>query len=459
MMTAIFSHPRAGRVDRGGQASRLPGTIFSHSRAGRVLVASVLGLALLALVAVPRGHAAPPPFQLEPPFYSFDRVSPTVLEGFVEARDVLSFAFPHPEVAIPGDLLGLYTSADDLNALSGSNANLPAGTVFTLLVSVDRDTVGTAPPDPTLVALGRPYNVLDQAQRGHAAGDQFMALTAWTWTPGGLVPRAGRGGGTTSVRNNFDEGGTSYSATPPTHSRDTVPPGTAEDEVDSSSPVSSSAARGITNVYFTADRESPSLVELSFPYPPSGANLFYNEAPFERTPTTMFASFEALGLQPDDDIDALVIIDADANGVFDSVDTVLFSLTGDSPSLGIIPGTSSSGAGADVLIVMPGQSPLLFAAAEEFGLGAPADNIDAVQLFELACGDPLQCALDHAIRFLRGDWDDDGDVDFDDFTVWPIVLTGPDNGPYPPGGEFLDADEDGDLDLLDFAAFQQAFTG
>nr|NIL95943.1 hypothetical protein [Planctomycetales bacterium]NIP68019.1 hypothetical protein [Planctomycetales bacterium] len=47
-------------------------------------------------------------------------------------------------------------------------------------------------------------------------------------------------------------------------------------------------------------------------------------------------------------------------------------------------------------------------------------------------------------------------VDLTDFASWPTHTTGPDNGPYPPGGEAFDFEYDSDIDLQDFAAFQHA---
>ena len=61
--------------------------------------------------------------------------------------------------------------------------------------------------------------------------------------------------------------------------------------------------------------------------------------------------------------------------------------------------------------------------------------------------------------WLPGDYDVDGDVDFDDFTHFEPALTGPDNGPPPAGGDLFDFDFDNDVDLPDFAAFQASCGG
>jgi hypothetical protein len=57
-----------------------------------------------------------------------------------------------------------------------------------------------------------------------------------------------------------------------------------------------------------------------------------------------------------------------------------------------------------------------------------------------------------------GDFDEDGDVDWDDALMFMFCMQGPDDA-YVPGHACTrgDADDDWDLDLADFAAFQQAF--
>ncbi len=57
-----------------------------------------------------------------------------------------------------------------------------------------------------------------------------------------------------------------------------------------------------------------------------------------------------------------------------------------------------------------------------------------------------------------GDDDDDGDVDLDDFATWRPCLAGPGVAPGGGCGE-TDLDADNDVDLEDYAEFQEAFTG
>jgi len=66
-----------------------------------------------------------------------------------------------------------------------------------------------------------------------------------------------------------------------------------------------------------------------------------------------------------------------------------------------------------------------------------------------------------------GDFDDDGDVDLDDYTVFADCLAGPGATPAPTDPQVtvqecldvFDSDRDDDVDLADFASFQEYFTG
>jgi hypothetical protein len=63
-----------------------------------------------------------------------------------------------------------------------------------------------------------------------------------------------------------------------------------------------------------------------------------------------------------------------------------------------------------------------------------------------------------------GDFDDDGDVDLDDYARFEDCMTGPDEGSLPPGcpaADFAEADldDDNDVDLFDFAVLEGLFGG
>jgi hypothetical protein len=398
--------------------------------------------------------AAPPVEPLPAPLYSFDLASPTVQSGIVGASDILALAFPFPEPIVPGENLGLYSPLDDLDGFT-FNQMLPPGAPFALLFSVDRETLGMAPPDPELLMLGRPFNAQDQAARGQAAGDQFLSLEAFT-RPGGAT-RA-RAANNVLVRNNYDEGGTDFSAQPPTHAQDTS--SAPEDNVDGTGQPAAGIRGLIPPVYFTASAASPSLLTLPGGSQPSGAHVFVDPDPLGDSPTFLYASFNALGLQHLDDIDALLVFDAEPYSHYMAPDVVLFSLSPESPSLQLIDGASPFGAAADIFVARPGQMPQVFAPAELLGLGEPSDNIDALEL--LACPDPLDCASLHAIQANRGDLDCDNDVDFGDINPFVLALSNPavyalqfPDCPVPNG----DIDGDGVIGFGDINPFVQLLSG
>jgi hypothetical protein len=199
----------------------------------------------------------------------------------------------------------------------------------------------------------------------------------------------------------------------------------------------------VVDVYFSVTEDSPSLGTLPYWSAPSGADIYFDEEPAPYMPPQLFASFECLELVEDDDIDALIVFDFDENGLFNDSDRILFSLAPGSPSLDTIPGASSQGAAADVFIVGPDGVPAVFASAADLGLGAPQDNIDALD-FAL-CGDVLFCAAQHGIRVLRGDLDGDEDVDLADLAQL-LANFGLAAGATHGHG---DLDGDGDVDLDD----------
>jgi len=57
------------------------------------------------------------------------------------------------------------------------------------------------------------------------------------------------------------------------------------------------------------------------------------------------------------------------------------------------------------------------------------------------------------------DFDEDADVDLDDFAAFEGCLTGPAQSGLDSGCEVFDGNLDQDIDQTDFAAFQVAFTG
>jgi hypothetical protein len=384
--------------------------------------------------------ASAPQNPLPSPLYSFDLPSPAVVAGHVEADDVLTLNLPYPVPLINGAMLGLGAPGDELDGLSASNAAVSTSATFTLRFSVDRDTTGVAPPDPALVNIDRPYNVLDQAMRGHQAGDEFMSTRLYTRSSSDSA-----NGNNSQVRNNYDEGGTDFAARPETSSN-SMAVGQPQDNVDALANAEASAG-----TYFSVGAGSPSLASLPGSGSPSGAHVLF----FNLLQTSLFASHSALGLLQSDDIDALVVFDTNADGVFNGADQVLFSLAPGSPSLATITGASAIGAAADVFSVSSGQAPRLFASASSLGLGAEFDNIDGLEI--LLCGNAMSCITAHAIRELAGDFDHDGDIDPADYEDFSDCFSG-ENVPFASGCEAGDFDEDSDIDCADWAAFAQAWT-
>jgi len=399
-------------------------------------------LTILGFLPCAPGLAAPPQTPLTAPLYSFDLASPAVAQEFVKADDVLALNQPFPVTAISGAALGLGAVGDELDALSSGHPLFPSEARFTLLFSVSRESVGTAPPDPALVALGVPYNVFDQGARGQAAGDEF--ISSHVYTSSGPQPGTTPNNNTLD-RNNYDEGGTDFAGRPET-SAQSVTVGQPQDNVDALADVTA-----LVEPYFSAGAFSPSLTTLSDPLPPSGAHIFRRNA----LEIMLYASFDELGLEEEDDIDALIVFDIDGDTGFDDADWVLFSLTPDSPSLDKIAGASVNGAAADVFIVIPETLPAVFASAASLGLGADSDDIDALEF--VLCTDSIACAAAYGIRLVQGDFDDDGDVDGADLNSFDECFGG-DGQSYAPGCEPGDFDDDADIDCQDWSGFSTAWT-
>lgn len=410
--------------------------------------------AIVIAVCTTAAYASEPISPLPVPQYSFDRQSPKVVDGSVSAADTLENpGTGFPTIAIPAPWLDLFGSNDDIDGLSGNLGYAPPTATFLLLFSVNRTSPGAEFPLPGLIDAEVPYNALDQAGRGHAAGDQYAALDLYTASsrPGNFRAIDNN----TLVVANFNEGGTSFAADPPVHSYENANKRALQDNVDAFAQLPfDSGEQQFFQVYFTLTADSDSLAQLPGSQQRSGAHVFFNPYP-DLENTQLYATFAALGLVQTDDIDGLIVFDRNSNGVFDSGDAVMYSLTPDSPSLGFIPNTSQAPA-ADILVSTPSAGPFVFAASTALGLGDFDDDVDALDLRYTAAS-PLEFAQARAIRSVRGDADDDGDVDGADFLALPFALTGPDAGPVPDELFMFDFDLDEDVDMPDLARFQRRF--
>jgi len=84
--------------------------------------------------------------------------------------------------------------------------------------------------------------------------------------------------------------------------------------------------------------------------------------------------------------------------------------------------------------------------SNDAGVEWSMSNIDNVAFFAIAAT-------------VAPDFDKDGDVDLEDFGMFQVCITGPDDGPPDPGCEQADFDNDNDVDLSDFGLFQRCMSG
>lgn len=426
---------------------------------------------LLAVSLGASAMASPPTDPVGTPLFSFDQASPSITQpsSVIHPDDVLRVFQPdlEPEPAFGANNIGLGQPGDDLDAMSFSKSSIPPTQEFIFMFAVDRATTGDVPPDPNLLDNEVSFNVADQAARGHAAGDAFITLTGFTVN--GPVSRALRGSpdSNTQAKNQYDEGGHDFAAQPATSSRDYS--SAPEDSVDSMAYEMPESARGVPGpmpaFFFSVAPMSPSLMTLPGNSP---ADIFVHPNPFiPGTAPQRFASAADLGLQSTDNIDALVVLDHDDNSVFNPGDLIFFSLSPGSPSLtgtNGIPNVSSNGA-ADIFSAHYVDPTTVvsevFAPAALLGLINGADNVDALEI--VFCSDPLVCGLGAGIRLVRGDWDNDGIVNINDFPEFVSCLSGPEGvdlqaGYDPVCLDVFDYDLDRDIDLADFHRFQYVFT-
>ena len=126
----------------------------------------------------------------------------------------------------------------------------------------------------------------------------------------------------------------------------------------------------------------------------------------------------------------------------------------------VIPGPIVPGAFVDVSWVWEDIAPIPGGEIDVFAIVDEAESID-----EFDEDNNVRSALvTNQPSNHPGDWDEDGDVDIDDFTEFPGCMSGPwaAEGFVMPSQDCLDAfdlDADADVDLEDFASFQRAFGG
>ena len=293
-----------------------------QNRPSSILVAVVMAGVGFG-IAAERALGARPSKVARPPFFSFDLTSPSVAGApFFLAGDILwRNPTPPPAVSVPAASLGL-GAGDELDALSANNDHLDPAARFTLLFSVDRNTVGILPSHPGL-GVKNPFNVMDQATlRVQEAGDQYMTINRFT-RAGGIQPPPDQSRAidtNTLIRNQYNEGGSDFGGLPyiPASALNLPARLSAPRDLVDATMLSGRSSRTVAEVYFSVSNLSPSPMGLF-----NGAAIFYDSGPAGAGPTTVYAWPFQLALVDDDDIDALIVFDTDSIGFFDADDMVL----------------------------------------------------------------------------------------------------------------------------------------
>ncbi len=316
-------------------------------------MASVSHVACCTVLGVALGAPA-----LAQPRFTVANGGPSGLQG----RHLYRQAGGVPLVAFDGAGFGCTNNQDDLVAISARKV----ATQFIACSSVDPTSVGQfqGPPPPFLP----PYSVWDQSGKRQHAGDLWMMSKAFDRATG-IIPAASLPVNQMYLAVNQAAPWTAYFGLLPNGGPDiTFPHGTLMDDVDGVLP-----EPGVPKIYFCLKAGSPSLPGLVGANP-SGADIVHDTNPLLGGLGTesVFAKAADLGLLVGDQIDGLMVYDDQDDGVFDDVDTVIFSLGRLSPSLTVLGATA-----ADMLVVTHGTdaTPQIFATADNWGLG-PNDNID-----------------------------------------------------------------------------------
>lgn len=350
-------------------------------RTGSALSRPAVGLCVAAAVALVSPAQAGEPTAANPlprPHLSIDPLGPSIGMFGLNPDDVYGVGGDGPpaDLVFPGAGLGLGAPGDNLDGLSHGNSGVGLADTFVLLFSVDRDTVGAVPPDGSISGTF-PFNVQDQANRNQAAGDEYMGLS--------LFNRQGLAApvimNNTLVGNQGDVGGVDHELIPDVDPFQNIPAprGESIDDLDAHFRLVEGQA-----VYFTTANGSPSL--------PDGSTIVVDPDPTTGGTEQPYAFGSQIGLRDGDDIDGLIIFD-DGDDLFDPfADQIVFSLSRDSPSLGLL-GVSA----ADVLTTVPGSPGVIqvLVPALALGLDPLLDNINSL---DFALSDDIDQAIqDYAI--------------------------------------------------------------
>lgn len=379
--------------------------------------------------------------------FSWDLLTRQVANFGRSAADIMVPPGPlgFPAIDIPAAAHRLQSPLDELDALSTTAvANPTLNSPFVILFSVDRQSQGAVAPDSTLVALGFPFNVQDQATKNQAAGDEFMSLLQFTRL-GPIPPGRSLSANNTLVINHGDAGGVDYNvAFTPESPEDPIPPAPDTADVDAdmgATPSEAATARGGSGhvpFFFSVSSDSPSLESL--PPPASGASVYIDVLPDQPGGENLYAPPFQLGLVGADDINALIVFD-NGDGMLDpTLDQLLFTLRPGSPSLGSnSPATIFTSVGSGTFVVW----------AQPLHLGLLATDVIDV-LDWVPCDDILSCVNDWAIGYVcpcGSDMNHNGLVDLPDLSML-LAHFGQIGG---LGCPFGDLDNDRDTDIADLA--------
>jgi len=291
--------------------------------------------------------------------FSIDRDSQVAIGADLLSADVLT---PGPTVHVDYTLLGLVWddstgTGDDLNALSAGRDSFAGPPIF--FFSVERQSVGVN---------GNPYvpyvsDVYEEALSNQAAGDVFVTCFGHPGAPRWTPPA-----GQNMLHINQQELGL-HPALFPTEDYTGTEPLDELDALNFSEFDLTGDGRVDENVYFSLDILSVSLV--------GGASA--DDVLLIKPGDVAFSIFADgvtdIGLLPDDDIDALVLLDLQDRGELTPfADRAFFSLAPGSPTL-LVNGYSP----ADIFYTNFNGTYVLEFTASELGL-LDTDDVDALEV-------------------------------------------------------------------------------
>ncbi|MDX9912562.1 MAG: GC-type dockerin domain-anchored protein [Phycisphaerales bacterium] len=331
--------------------------------------------------------------------------------------------------------MGLPDPGDEIDAMSADQEEED----FLLCTS----TADTATGVPSLLRIPS-INLFDQAQLHQQAGDTFISTEAWNATSGIIGPPVSLGLFNNVLGRNQAAPYVNASGLQPIISPNVPYTGQELDDIDALTMLMPNPFKPeVIELFFSVSQQSPSLTSLGGT---SGGDVFYDPDINSRGDERIYATVLQLGLQPGDELDALVVFDRAAVGgpgdrVYNpGVDRVFFSLRENSPSLDILNATPG-----DVLLRVPGGI-IIFARHNRFGLNS-RDELDGLA-FDRLIGNSAEITIDRLVPPCTQDWNFDGVINSSDFLAYlnDYAMGKARADLAPPGGN-------GILNSSDFLAF------